>query len=79
VFDICRIYAPESKTAAYLESVGCVNASRGGLEQFWKGIGFEVVTATELLKRKGKSDPGDGLPIDEDDEWSHIAYVLRKG
>ncbi len=55
-----------------------MNASRDGLEDFWKAIGFEVVTAAELHKRKGKSEPEDGLPIDENDEWWVVAYVLRK-
>ena len=78
VFDVCTVYAPGSKTEEYLQSLGCENASRQRLEAFLGSIGFEVTAARELHRGRGKSDPGDGLPIDENDEWAVVAYVLRK-
>jgi uncharacterized protein YbaR (Trm112 family)/ubiquinone/menaquinone biosynthesis C-methylase UbiE len=78
VFNESRIYDDESKTAAYLMSLGCANASRESLAQLWDEIGFEVVSKTYLDSHRGKSDPGDGLPIDDSDEWHVMAWVLRK-
>jgi uncharacterized protein YbaR (Trm112 family) len=78
VFNESRIYGEDSKTAAYLKSQGCANASRESLAQLWEEIGFEVASETYLHSRRGKSDPLDGLPVDESDEWHVMAWVLRK-
>jgi len=78
VFNESRIYGDDSKTAAYLRSLGCANASPETLHRLWDEIGFQVVSETYLHSRRGKSDPGDGLPIDESDEWHVMAWVLEK-
>ncbi len=78
IYATCRVYDANSKTAPYLESLGCENSSWENLERLWESIGFEVASVTEVHRAEGKSDPGDGLPIDDADEWSHVAYVLRK-
>lgn len=78
IHGICRVYDADSKTAPYLESLGSEDASWENLEQLWGSIGFQVTSVTEVHRSKGKSDPGDGLPIDDADGWSHVAYVLRK-
>ena len=78
VFNESRIYGDDSKTAAHLTSLGCANASRESLAQLWNDIGFEILSETHLLSKRGKSNPGDGLPIDESDEWHAMAWVLRK-
>ena len=78
IYGVCRVYDAGSNTAPYLESLGSEDASWGSLEQLWRSIGFEVTSVTEVHRSKGKSDPSDGLPIDDADEWSHVAYVLRK-
>jgi uncharacterized protein YbaR (Trm112 family) len=78
VFSVSRIYGDDSKTAAHLKSLGCANASRESLAELWNEIGFQVVSETYLESHRGKSDPGDGLPIDDSDEWHLMAWVLRK-
>jgi uncharacterized protein YbaR (Trm112 family)/ubiquinone/menaquinone biosynthesis C-methylase UbiE len=78
IHGICRVYDADSKTAPYLQSLGSEDASWENLEQLWASIGFEVTSVAEVHRSKGKSDPCDGLPIDDADEWSHVAYVLRK-
>lgn len=78
VFNKSRVYGEDSKTAAYLQSLGCVEASRDSLGELWNEIGLRVASETYLLSRRGKSDPGDGLPIDESDEWHVMAWVLEK-
>jgi len=78
VFNESRIYADDSKTATHLQSLGCANASRKSLAALWDEIGFDVESETYLLSKRGKSDAGDGLPIDESDEWDVMAWVLRK-
>ena len=78
VFNKSRIYSDDSKTAAHLQSLGCANASRKSLAALWDDIGFDVDSETYLLSKRGKSDPGDGLPIDESDEWHVMAWVLTK-
>lgn len=78
VFNESRIYGDDSKTAAHLRSVGCANASRESLARLWGETGFEVVSETYLHLQRGKSNPGDVLPLDESDEWHVMAWVLRK-
>ena len=78
VFNESRIYDDDSKTAAHLKSLGCANASRESLGNLWEEIGFEIVSETYLHSHRGKSSPGDGLPIDDSDEWHVMAWVLRK-
>lgn len=78
VFNKSRVYAEASKTAAHLQSLGCANASKRSLAELWVEIGFDVESETYLLSKRGKSDAGDGLPIDESDEWHVMAWVLRK-
>lgn len=78
VFNEGWIYDDKSKTAAHLKSLGCANASRESLAQLWDEIGFEVVSETHLGSHRGKSDPGDGLPIDDSDDWHVMAWVLKK-
>jgi ubiquinone/menaquinone biosynthesis C-methylase UbiE/uncharacterized protein YbaR (Trm112 family) len=79
VFHEGRLYAHGSKTAEYLASLGCANASVESLESHLGAVGFDIVSKVELHKAKGKTSPGDGLPIDESDEWYVMAWVLRKG
>jgi len=78
VFTTTRIYQRNSETAGLLESLGCDNASGESLEHLWMNIGLDVLSESELQKSKGKSDPGDGLPVNENDEWSVMAYILIK-
>ncbi len=79
VFGTCRLYDADSKTAPYLTSLGCEDDSWESLDDLWRTIGFHVISKRELGRHKGKSEPGDGLPIDENDGWAVVAYVLRKG
>ena len=78
VFNESRIYGDDSKTAAHLKSLGCANASRESLAQLWSRMGFEIVSEAHLLSKRGKSNPGDGLPLDESDEWHVMAWVLTR-
>ena len=78
VVDAVRVYEENSKTAALKREGGSVHASRETLEQFWASIGLRVVEAHTIRSGRGKSDPADGLPIDEADEWEDVAYILRR-
>lgn len=78
VFHEGRIYAHESETAEYLASLGCENASVESLESFLDTVGFDIVSKAELQRAKGKTCAGDGLPIDESDEWYVMVYIMRK-
>lgn len=77
--DTVRVYGENSKTAALKREGGSVHASRETLEQFWASIGLRVVEAHTIRSGVGKSDPADGLPIDEADQWEDVAYILRRG
>jgi uncharacterized protein YbaR (Trm112 family) len=76
--DVRLDYADGSKTAARLRSLGCANASRESLAELWSVLGFDIISETHLLSKRGESNPGDGLPIEESDEWHVMAWVLRK-
>ena len=78
VVDTVRVYAKESRTAAHLAEHGSIRASRETLEDLWGTIGLAIDIAGQIRRGRGKSDPGDGLPIDEADEWEIVGYVLRK-
>jgi uncharacterized protein YbaR (Trm112 family) len=78
LFNESRIYGDDSKTAAHLKSLGCANASRESLAHLWDEIGLDIVSEMYLHSHRGKSNSGDGLPIDESDEWHVMAWVLRK-
>jgi len=78
VVDTVRVYGENSETAALKREGGSVHASRDTLEQFWASIGLRVVEAHTIRSGVGKSDPADGLPIDEADEWEDVAYILRR-
>lgn len=78
VFNESRIYGDDSKTAAHLKSLGRANASMETLSELWDEIGFQVVSQTCLLSRRGKAEPGECLPMDDSDEWHLMAWVLRK-
>ncbi len=77
VFESCLLFADDSETAAMLEAEGCVGASQGKLESFWRSLGWKVEWAEELRRGQGKLDPGDLVPISERDVWWEMAYVLR--
>jgi uncharacterized protein YbaR (Trm112 family)/ubiquinone/menaquinone biosynthesis C-methylase UbiE len=79
VHGTCRVYAADSKTVPYLESVGSEGASWERLSDLWRAVGFYVMSRTELHRAKGKTNEGDRLPVGENDEWAVVAYVLRKG
>jgi ubiquinone/menaquinone biosynthesis C-methylase UbiE/uncharacterized protein YbaR (Trm112 family) len=78
VFHQGRIHVPGSKTAEYLASLGCANASTESLASHLDAVGFDIISKAELHRAKGKTCPGDGLPLDESDEWYVMAYVLRR-
>ena len=49
-----------------------------GMVQAAGEIGPNVAAETYLHSYRGKSDPLEGLPVDESDEWHVLAWVLRK-
>jgi uncharacterized protein YbaR (Trm112 family) len=78
VCNVSRVYGDDSATAAHLKSLGCANASRESLAECWEALGLDIVREAYLSTHRGKSNPGDGLPLDESDEWHFMAWVLRK-
>jgi ubiquinone/menaquinone biosynthesis C-methylase UbiE len=75
----CRFHVPGSKTAIHLEEMGRFSGLEARMEKLWQELEFDVVLSIRSEVRRGKADPGDGLPIDDNDEWFDVAYVLRKG
>lgn len=73
-----RFYAQESETAKYLTNKGHAFASFESFDAFCSSVGLEVTKYEELYTRRGKSEPGDGLPLEETDEWSESHIYLRK-
>ena len=73
-----RFYAQESETAKYLTNSGHVSASFESFDAFCRGIGLAVTRNEELYTRVGKSEPGDGLPLKETDEWAVTHVYLEK-
>jgi SAM-dependent methyltransferase len=73
-----RFYAQDSKTAQYLTERGSIFASFEVFESYCKEIGLKVTQFDTLHSHKGKSDPKDGLPLDENDEWAHTHMYLEK-
>mgnify|MGYP003978066591 CR=1 FL=1 len=73
-----RFYARESETAAYLTDKGHAFASFESFDAFCSSVGIEVTKYEELYTRTGKSEPGDGLPLKETDEWAESHIYLEK-
>jgi len=73
-----RFYAQESATAQYLRERGHIFASFESFEAYCREIGLQVRAFQKLYSRRGKSEPGDGLPIDEQDEWFGCHLYLEK-
>jgi hypothetical protein len=75
----CRFHVPGSKTAVYLEERGAFWGLEARMEKLWEELEFDVVRSIRSEIRRGKANPGDGIPLDEADEWFDVGYVLRKG
>ena len=73
-----RFYAQESVTARHLREQGHVFASFGSFKDYAHGIGLQVSRFQKLFSTKGKTDPRDGLPLDEQDEWFWCHLYLEK-
>ena len=73
-----RFYAQESETAKYLTERGHIFASFGSFDAFCKEIGLQVAKYEKLYTKRGKSEPGDGLPLKETDEWAVTHIYLEK-
>lgn len=74
----CRAYAPGSRTADYLGSLGYPNATGERLESFWETIGFRIVSRHTVKEWRGKADPEDWAPVGAEDKWREMLYVLKK-
>lgn len=73
-----RFYAQESETAKYLTELGHIFASFESFDAYCRGIGLHVARCEELFRKRGKSEPGDGLPLKETDEWTVVHIILHK-
>lgn len=73
-----RFYAQDSETARYLTESGSIFASFEVFEDFCGGIGLKVTKFDKLHSHKGKSNPRDGLPLNESDEWTVAQVYLKK-
>lgn len=73
-----RFYAEGSESASYLSSEGNIFASWKCLRSYVESIGFTVDACEDLWIRVGKSDPKDGMPLCDTDEWTWSQVRLRK-
>jgi len=74
-----RFYSPNSATAKYLAESNDIFSVIDSIETFSNSIGLYISKIVELFRNKGKTDPRDGFPIDDTDEWSvnHIYFVKK--
>lgn len=73
-----RFYAQDSETAKYLTERGSIYASFETFKDYCRQVGLEVAKFEKLHSYKGKSSPRDGLPLNEDDEWTVAHVYLEK-
>ena len=73
-----RFYAEGSLTAQYLSDRGHMFATLRSFQDSVTELGLELEDSVPIMRKKGKSDPRDGLPLDEEDEWVWTHLFLRK-
>lgn len=72
-----RFYGPQSASTALLARLGNIYLSLDEFANRARAMGLQVVAAKEASRGRGKSDPRDGMPIDDHDEWSEVILYLR--
>jgi hypothetical protein len=73
-----RFYAHGSCTASCLAQYGNLCASMETFTAQIEDIGFCLGAHLDIVRHTGKSDPRDGLPLSEDDQWTWTELELRK-
>jgi len=71
-------FADQSATAQMLERQGNMYASLTSFTNYSRSIGLETVRTDSAINGVGKICPGDGLPINDLDQWSQTIVYLRK-
>jgi SAM-dependent methyltransferase len=77
LIDASRVYEPGSQSADAVRQWGGCHAS---LQEWLAALchcGFTVERTAEWVSGKGKGDPADGLPID-DECWTNVIVYARK-
>jgi len=72
-----RFFAEGSVTEHRLSERGHAFATMASSGSFCGGIGLSLEDQTIAYSGKGKSDPGNGLPLSSEDEWSQVHLHLR--
>ena len=71
-------YSSNSHTAAFLKAQENPYESISSYSDLLGRLGLRLMDADEAGKFRGKIDPGDGFPIDEDDSWAEMILYIRK-
>ena len=75
-----RFYAEGSITEQRLTEIGHAFATMASFEASCREIGLSLEKQVDAYSGKGKSDPGDGLPLSDEDEWAQVhLYLMPEG
>jgi ubiquinone/menaquinone biosynthesis C-methylase UbiE len=72
------LFAGNSATSKWLKEQGNLYSSLQAFCEYCVEIGLKAMDHETVFTGKGKIDPRDGMPIDEDDRWSEIVVYLEK-
>lgn len=73
-----HFYAQGSETARHLSRAGHPFASMVSFKSYAHSVGFTILSHADIVRRRGKSDPRDGLPLSEDDEWTSTLLTMAR-
>jgi hypothetical protein len=78
LLDIVRFYEEGSPTHQRLAQQGQVGATWSDYVRLLEGLNFRVERWGLLNTGRGKTCPGDGLPLGDDDAWEHrVVFAVR--
>lgn len=78
LLDLLRFYEEGGLTHQLLIKVGEVTATWSGYVTLLEGLGFVIQRWGVLNTSRGKTDPGDELPLG-DEAWEHrIVFAVRR-
>jgi uncharacterized protein YbaR (Trm112 family)/SAM-dependent methyltransferase len=77
LMDAERLYEPGSRSADLVKQWGSCLATIDGWHDVLTAAGLVVERTAEWISGRGKGDPDDGLPLDEDG-WTNLIVFARK-
>lgn len=78
MLDVVRLYEEGGPTQRHLVKVGHAGAAWSDYAALLEGLGFAIQRSEVACTGRGKSDPGDGLPLG-DEVWEHrMVFAVRR-